>query len=269
MKFQLILGPCVMESYDHVMYCAEKIKSLTYDLSADVTFKASFDKANRTDIHAFRGPGLEEGCRWLESVKKDLDFRVTTDVHETAQVSVLAEVVDIIQIPAFLCRQTDLLVAAGKTDVVVNIKKGQFVAPEDMKYAVNKVKSSGNESVWLTERGSSFGYKNLVVDFRSFQWMQAYGPVIYDATHSLQLPQSGSGVSGGLRSFIPSLARAAVAAGVDGLFIETHPDPANAKSDAATVWPMHQLRDLVSQCVDLSQYMRDMKLVELESSCNL
>ena len=263
MTFQLICGPCVMESYDHVMLCAEQIQQATDGLDAHVIFKASFDKANRTGVSSFRGPGLEEGCRWLQAVKDEFNMAVTTDVHETHQVSALSDVVDVIQIPAMLCRQTDLLLACGRANVTVNIKKGQFVAPKDMSHAVDKVTSTGNKNVWLTERGSCFGYNNLVVDFRSFQWMKSLAPVIFDVTHSVQLPQAGL-VSGGLRAFIPNLARAAVAAGVDGLFLETHPNPAEAKSDGATVWPMSQLRSLLTQCVELHHYLKSQEMVELQ-----
>lgn len=262
-QFTLILGPCVMESYEHTMMCAEKIKSLTDDLNARVVFKASYDKANRTHVDAFRGPGLEQGCEWLQAVKDQFDLPVITDIHAVDQVDNVGEVADIIQVPAFLCRQTDLLVACGKSGREINIKKGQFVAPEDMVYAVDKVKSTGNEKVLLTERGSCFGYRNLVVDYRSFEWMRPIAPVIFDATHSVQLPQAGSGKSGGLREFIPALARAAVAVGVSGLFFETHPDPANAKSDAATVWPMEKLRPLLQELLELNEFVTEKSSVSI------
>lgn len=260
-KLTLMLGPCVMESYDHTMACAESIKQLTHDLDANVIFKASFDKANRTHVDAFRGPGIDDGCKWLKNVKDQCDLPVITDVHAVSQVDQVGQVVDVIQVPAFLCRQTDLLVACGQSGCTVNIKKGQFVAPEDMVYAVDKVKSTGNQNVWLTERGACFGYRNLVVDYRAFEWMRPLAPVIFDATHSVQLPQAGGGKSGGLREFIPALARAAVAVGVSGLFFETHPDPQNAKSDAATVWPMDKLRPLLEQLIELHAFTAEqMKL---------
>lgn len=231
-SFFLIAGPCIMEDYDHTMYIAAELQRITEELSIPFIFKASYDKANRTSINSYRGPGIERGLDILHAVKQNLGLPVLTDVHSPEQARMAGEVVDVIQIPAFLCRQTDMLVAAGETGSIVNIKKGQFLAPGDMQNAVNKVKSTGNHDIWLTERGSSFGYNNLVVDFRGLPVMQAMGtPVIFDATHSIQIPGGQGTCSGGNREYIPLMARAAVAAGYDGLFFETHPDPDKALCD--------------------------------------
>ena len=225
----LIAGPCVIESEEHVHFMARAIR----DAVGDFVFKASFDKANRTSVDAYRGPGLREGLRILAGVKAE-GFPILTDIHDPSQAEPAAEVADILQIPAFLCRQTDLLLAAGRTGRIVNIKKGQFVAPHDIHRAAEKVASTGNTQVLLTERGSSFGYNNLVVDMRGLKIMREAGwPVIFDATHSVQLPSGAGGVSGGQPEFIETLARAAVAAGVDGIFVEVHNDPPEAKSDGA------------------------------------
>lgn len=227
----LLSGPCVIESEDLCFRIAEKMKEVSEKLGFKYIFKASFDKANRTSVESFRGPGLNKGLEILNKIKNEFNVPVVTDVHETGQVNELAEVVDVIQIPAFLCRQTDLLVATGKTDRVVNIKKGQFLAPEDMLYAVNKVKSTGNNKIYLTERGTTFGYHNLVVDFRSLPIMRPFGGLIFDITHSVQKPGGLNGKSGGNREFTSYLARAAAAVGVDGFFMETHPNPEIALSD--------------------------------------
>src|SRR5437764_8793920 len=227
----LIAGPCVIESEDHAIRMAEIIKGVTRSLGFPFIFKASYDKANRTSLKSFRGPGLVEGLRILEHVKNEVSVPVLTDVHETAHVAQVAAVADVLQIPAFLCRQTDLIVAAAQSGKVVNIKKGQFVSPADMRHAVNKVREAGNDNVVLTERGASFGYNNLVVDMRSLPMMREYAPVIFDATHSVQTPSAAGGKSGGQPEFIPVLSRAAVAAGVDGVFLEVHQNPAEAKSD--------------------------------------
>src|SRR3954467_539917 len=223
----LIAGPCVIESEKHALFVAEVIKGVTRSLNVPFIFKASYDKANRTSIRSFRGPGVAEGLRILKKVKDEVHVPVLTDVHEAADVPKVAEVVDILQIPAFLCRQTDLVVAAAMTERAVNIKKGQFVSPWDMKHIVEKCRSAGNHRVFVTERGSSFGYNNLVVDMRSLAIMHKFAPVVFDATHSVQLPSAskgdgkeGAAVSGGQPEFIPVLARAAVAAGVDGVFME-------------------------------------------------
>lgn len=243
--FKFIAGPCVIESREDTLRIAEKLRDMTASLPVNFCFKASFDKANRTQANAYRGPGLEKGLSVLREVKESLGLSVSSDIHEAAQAESAAEVLDLIQIPAFLCRQTDLLMEAGRTGRTVNIKKAQFAAPEDMGYAVEKVRSTGNDNVWLTERGTTFGYHNLVVDFRSLSVMKETGcPVIFDATHAVQQPSKG-GVSGGNREFVAPLARAAAAYGIDGLFIETHPNPDNAPSDAANMIPLDSVRGLL------------------------
>jgi len=244
-KLFLIAGPCVIESEAHVRTMADAIQRIAADLGIPYIFKASYDKANRTSVNSFRGPGIVEGTRILRALAEATGLPVLTDVHEAGHCEIAAEAVDVLQIPAFLCRQTDLLVAAGKTGRAVNIKKGQFVAPWDMKYPVEKTLSTGNERVFLTERGASFGYNNLVVDFRSLPVMRSFAPIVFDGTHSVQQPSSAGGVSGGQPEFIPLLARAAVAAGVDGLFLEVHDDPAHAKSDGANALDLKRLRPLL------------------------
>jgi 2-dehydro-3-deoxyphosphooctonate aldolase (KDO 8-P synthase) len=241
----LIAGPCVIESEAHARRMAEAIQRITSDLRIGYIFKASYDKANRTSVKSFRGPGLVEGTKILGRIAKDTGLPVLTDVHEPSHCEVAAEAVDVLQIPAFLCRQTDLLVAAGKTGRAVNIKKGQFVAPWDMTHPVEKVRSTGNERVFLTERGASFGYNTLVVDFRSLPVMRAMAPVVFDGTHSVQQPSAANGVSGGQPEYIPLLARAAVAGGVDGLFLEVHDNPAEAKSDGANALRLDLLKPLL------------------------
>ncbi|HEY5028261.1 MAG TPA: 3-deoxy-8-phosphooctulonate synthase [Candidatus Angelobacter sp.] len=246
----LIAGPCVIESETHALKMAEAISAVARKLQIPYIFKASYDKANRTSLKSFRGPGLEEGLRILERVKKETGVRVLTDVHEAVDMPAVADVVDVVQIPAFLCRQTDLLVAAAKHAKAINIKKGQFVSPWDMRHAVEKVRESGNNNIFLTERGSSFGYNNLVVDMRSLAIMRQFAPVVFDATHSVQLPSSGAGgkaVSGGQPEYIPLLARAAVAAGVDGVFMEVHDNPAEAKSDGANALPLGDLEAVLKE----------------------
>ena len=249
----LIAGPCVIESEDHAIRMAEIIKGVTRSLNFPFIFKASYDKANRTSLKSFRGPGLKEGLRVLQKVKKEVKVPILTDVHEAADVPAVAEVADILQIPAFLCRQTDLIVAAGLSGCVVNIKKGQFVSPWDMKHAVEKCHVSGNKRVFVTERGSSFGYNNLVVDMRSLAIMRKFAPVVFDATHSVQLPsvshgdENGNATSGGQPEFIPVLARAAVAAGVDGVFMEVHDNPKEAKSDGANALDSRKLRGVLKE----------------------
>ncbi len=232
---------------------AEAIQRITSDLKIPYIFKASYDKANRTSVRSFRGPGLIEGVRILGRLAKDTGLPVLTDVHESSHCEVAAEAVDVLQIPAFLCRQTDLLVAAGKTGRAINIKKGQFVAPRDMTHPVEKVRSTGNERVFLTERGASFGYNNLVVDFRSLAIMREMTPVVFDGTHSVQQPSAANGVSGGQPEFIPLLARAAVAAGVDGIFLEVHEDPANAKSDGANALDLKLLKPLLERLLAIEK----------------
>ena len=241
----LVAGPCVIESEAHARKMAEAIQRIAAELPIPYIFKASYDKANRTSVRSFRGPGLKEGVRILARIARDIGVPVLTDVHEPGHCEVAAQAVDVLQIPAFLCRQTDLLVAAGKTGRAVNIKKGQFVAPGDMSHGVEKVRSTGNGRVFLTERGSSFGYNNLVVDFRSLAIMRQLAPVVFDATHSVQQPSAANGVSGGQPEFIPVLSRAAVAAGIDGLFVEVHDDPPNAKSDGANALDLKLLKPLL------------------------
>jgi 2-dehydro-3-deoxyphosphooctonate aldolase (KDO 8-P synthase) len=244
-KLFLIAGPCVIESETHARTMADAIQRITSDLGIPYIFKASYDKANRTSVHSFRGPGLTEGLRILRAISESTGLPVLTDVHEAGDCAAVAEGVDVLQIPAFLCRQTDLLVAAGKTGRAVNIKKGQFVAPLDMRHPMEKVASTGNTRIFLTERGASFGYNNLVVDMRSLAIMREFAPVVFDGTHSVQTPSSANGVSGGQPEFIPILARAAVAAGVDGVFLEVHDDPANAKSDGANALDLKRLKALL------------------------
>jgi 2-dehydro-3-deoxyphosphooctonate aldolase (KDO 8-P synthase) len=248
----LIAGPCVIESEEHAMRMAEIIKGVARSLGFPLIFKASYDKANRTSIRSFRGPGVKEGLRILKKIKDELQLPVLTDVHQVEDVARVAEVVDVLQIPAFLCRQTDLVVAAALSGRAVNIKKGQFVSPWDMRHAVDKCREAGNQGVFLTERGSSFGYNNLVVDMRSLAIMRKFAPVVFDATHSVQLPsaQTAEGipaVSGGQPEFIPVLARAATAAGVDGVFLEVHDNPKAAKSDGANALESIKLRDLLKE----------------------
>jgi 2-dehydro-3-deoxyphosphooctonate aldolase (KDO 8-P synthase) len=241
----LIAGPCVIESEAHVRTMADALQRITADLGVPFIFKASYDKANRTSVKSFRGPGVLEGTRILGRLARETGLPVLTDVHEPAHCEVAAEAVDVLQIPAFLCRQTDLLVAAGKTGRAINIKKGQFVAPWDMTHPVEKIRSTGNERIFLTERGATFGYNNLVVDYRSLPVMRKLAPVVFDGTHSVQQPSAANGVSGGQPEFIPLLARAAVAAGIDGLFLEVHNDPANAKSDGANALDLKLLTPLL------------------------
>jgi 2-dehydro-3-deoxyphosphooctonate aldolase (KDO 8-P synthase) len=249
----LIAGPCVIESEEHALRMAEIIKGVTRALNFPFIFKASYDKANRTSIRSFRGPGIKEGLRILKKVKDQVHIPVLTDVHQAADVAAVAEVVDVLQIPAFLCRQTDLIVAAALSGRPVNIKKGQFVSPWDMKHAVEKCRDAGNAQVFVTERGSSFGYNNLVVDMRSLAIMRKFAPVVFDATHSVQLPsashgdETGPATSGGQPEFIPVLSRAAVAAGVDGVFMEVHDDPKEAKSDGANALDSRNLRTVLKE----------------------
>ncbi|QEL16583.1 3-deoxy-8-phosphooctulonate synthase [Limnoglobus roseus] len=245
-----ILGPCVIESLDHTLRIAETLRKYADELKISVVFKASFDKANRSSGKSFRGVGLEAGVRVLETVKKTFGFPVTTDVHEVGHCAPAAEVIDVLQIPAFLARQTDLLEAAGKTGRVVNVKKGQFMAPWDMKNVVNKLAEVGNTNVLLTERGTTFGYGLLVNDMRSIPWMQeTAAPVIFDGTHSVQTPGALGDRTGGDRKMVPTLAKAAVAAGCDGLFLETHPDPDRSPSDGPNMIPLAELPTLLKACL--------------------
>jgi 2-dehydro-3-deoxyphosphooctonate aldolase (KDO 8-P synthase) len=257
-KLFLIAGPCVIESEEHAIRMAEIIKGVTKALGFPFIFKASYDKANRTSIRSFRGPGVKEGLRILRKIKDEVNIPVLTDVHEVSDVGRVAEVVDVLQIPAFLCRQTDLVVAAALSGRPVNIKKGQFVSPWDMRHAVEKCREAGNPQVSLTERGSSFGYNNLVVDMRSLAIMRKFAPVVFDATHAVQLPSAqpddgGSASSGGQPEFIPVLARAAVAAGVDGVFLEVHDNPKVAKSDGANALESTRLREVLKELLAVRQ----------------
>jgi 2-dehydro-3-deoxyphosphooctonate aldolase (KDO 8-P synthase) len=249
-KLFLIAGPCVIESEEHALKMAECIAGVARSLRLPFIFKASYDKANRTSLKSYRGPGVAEGLRILKRVARAVRVPVLTDVHEAVDVQRVAEVVDILQIPAFLSRQTDLLLAAARSGRAVNIKKGQFLSPWDMRHAVEKVCNAGNARVFVTERGTTFGYHNLVVDMRSLAIMREFAPVVFDATHSVQLPSAGNGaqagVSGGQPEFIPILSRAAVAAGVDGVFMEVHDDPPRAKSDGANALDLTRLRPVLN-----------------------
>ncbi len=267
----LIAGPCVIESEEHALKMAECIAGVCKAMGVPYIFKASYDKANRTSLSSFRGPGLKDGVRILRKIKDTVHVPVLTDVHDAHDVAEVADAVDVLQIPAFLCRQTDLLIAAARSGKVVNIKKGQFVAPADMKHAVNKVRESGNQRIVLTERGSSFGYNNLVVDMRSLAIMRQFAPVVFDATHSVQLPSAGNaGVSpatqkseavqsGGQPEFIPILSRAAVAAGIDGMFMEVHDNPAEAKSDGANALDLKWLRPVLTELLAVHNAVRQSK----------
>jgi len=256
-RLAVIAGPCVIETADVCLRVAERAKDVCARLGIGYVFKASFDKANPTSVDSYRGPGLAEGLKILARVKSELGVPLLTDVHETGQAAPVAETVDILQIPAFLCRQTDLLVACARTGHVVNVKKGQFVAPHDMTNAVRKIESTGNTQILLTERGASFGYNTLVADMTSIPTMQETGyPVIFDATHSVQRPGGQGTSSGGNRQFIPALTRAAIAAGADGLFIETHPDPDRALSDAASQLALDDLAKLLESALRVFEAVR-------------
>lgn len=256
--FFLIAGPCVIESETHALKMAEAIADITAKLNIPYIFKASYDKANRSSINSFRGLGMDSGLRVLEKIKAEIGVPVLTDIHESSQVAAVAEVVDVLQIPAFLCRQTDLLIAAAQSGRIVNVKKGQFLAPWEMRNVVNKMEAAGGKELMLTERGSSFGYNNLVVDMRSLPIMRGFGyPVVYDATHSLQLPGGLGEATGGMAEYIPNLARAAVACGIDGLFMEVHDNPALALSDATTQFPLEQLEALLTKLVKLHAITRE------------
>ena len=248
----LIAGPCVVENREMVLATAGKIKEITSRLGVPFIFKSSYRKANRTSVDGFTTIGMDEALAILSEVKSQFKVPILTDVHSVEEVAAAAKVADVLQIPAFLCRQTDLLVAAGKTGNAINIKKGQFLAPEDMKHPVEKVESTGNEKILVTERGATFGYHNLVVDMRSLTIMRSLGyPVILDATHSVQLPSGDRGRSGGEPQYIFPIARAGVAVGIDGLFVETHPEPSKALSDAASQLPLAQLEGLIRQVVEI------------------
>jgi 2-dehydro-3-deoxyphosphooctonate aldolase (KDO 8-P synthase) len=255
--FVFIGGPCVIESEDHATYLATELADLTARLRVPFIFKASYDKANRTSGRSFRGPGLTQGLRILASIKDRVHVPVLTDVHEPAQAAAAADVADVLQIPAFLCRQTDLLVAAAKTGRAINIKKGQFLAPDDIRHAVAKVIDAGNPKVLVTERGTSFGYHDLVVDMRGFPIIRRRGtPVVFDVTHSLQLPGAGEGVTAGLADYIEPLAAAGVAAGVDGVFLEIHEDPSRAKSDAQNALRLERLEPLLRRLMAIDAIVK-------------
>ncbi|HNT51367.1 MAG TPA: 3-deoxy-8-phosphooctulonate synthase [Cyclobacteriaceae bacterium] len=244
-RMVLFAGPCAAESYDICMETGTQVKKICAELGIDYVFKSSFDKANRTSSGSYRGPSVDMGLEILSMVRNDLKVPVVTDVHESSQCAEVAAVVDVLQIPAFLCRQTDLLIAAAKTGKPVKVKKGQFMAPEDMQYALEKIRGEGNQNVFLTERGSSFGYHNLVVDMRSLPIMRQYSPVVFDVTHSIQRPGGLGGKSGGDRQFAPYLAKAAAAVGVDGFFIETHPQPEKALSDGPNMVPLREMKEFL------------------------
>ena len=258
----LVAGPCVIESEEHAIRMAEIIKGVTRSMNFPFIFKASYDKANRTSIRSYRGPGLKEGLRILKKVKDEIHIPILTDVHQAVDVPEVAQVADVLQIPAFLSRQTDVVVAAALSGRAVNIKKGQFMAPWDMKHAVEKCRDAGNTRVFLTERGASFGYNNLVVDMRSLAIMRKFAPVVFDATHSVQLPSAqadgnGQATSGGQPEFIPLLARAAVAAGVDGVFMEVHDNPKEAKSDGANALESTKLRAVLKELLAIKRALAE------------
>ena len=266
MQMILMSGPCVIESYENLRATAKALQPIAQNEKIDFYFKASFDKANRTSLDSYRGPGLEKGLELLAQIKKEFGYKIITDIHESCQAEAIAKVADVIQIPAFLCRQTDLVVKVAETDKIVNIKKGQFMNPADMRYVVLKAIKTrgGNEAtyeeskkygIWLTERGNSFGYGNLVVDMRSLVIMRAFAPVIFDATHSVQMPGMAGGKSGGDSSFVPYLARAAASVGVDGFFAETHLDPKSALSDGANMVPTAKLFGLVDDLLRLQELL--------------
>ena len=254
----LIAGPCVIESPDHALGIAKAVAEIARRAGVPYIFKASFDKANRTSLSSFRGPGLEAGLAALGRVRDEVGVPILTDIHEPGQAELAAEVADVLQIPAFLSRQTDLIVAAARTGRVVNLKKGQFLAPRDIRHAVDKVRESGNDRVFVTERGFSFGYNNLVVDMRGFPMMRELGlPVVFDVTHSLQLPGGGDGVTAGLAQYIDPLARAGVGAGVDGVFLEVHEEPARAKSDAQNALALDKLAPLLDRLVRINAIAKE------------
>ncbi|MBS4205794.1 3-deoxy-8-phosphooctulonate synthase [Bacillus sp. FJAT-49754] len=257
--FVLIAGPCMIESEKLIMETAEVIKEVTEKLNIPFVFKASFDKANRSSIYSERGPGMNKGLEILEKVKSNLHIPVTTDIHDASQAEVVAGIVDIIQIPAFLCRQTDLLVSAAQTNKIINIKKGQFLAPWDMKNIVVKIKEAGNDNILLTERGSTFGYNNLVVDMRSLPTIREFDvPVVFDATHSVQIPGGLGTSTDGKREFVPYLSRAAVAVGIDALFLEVHPDPDHALSDGPNMIKLDDLEEVLTPIVEIDRLIKGM-----------
>lgn len=254
-NFFLIAGPCVVESEENVFEIATKIKAITDRLKIPYIFKASYRKANRSKIDSFTGIGDEKALTIIKKVKDELQLPVLTDVHTEEECRIAAKYVDVLQIPAFLCRQTELLIAAAQTGKVVNIKKGQFLSPEAMQFAVNKVKDSGNQQVWITERGTTFGYQDLVVDFRGIPVMQQFAPTVLDITHSLQQPNQSSGVTGGKPELIETIAKAGIAVGVDGIFIETHPQPSKALSDGANMLPLDLLEELLAKLLKIRKVL--------------
>ncbi len=261
--FFLIAGPCAIESEQLALDTAFKLKDITSRLGISFIYKSSFDKANRSSIHSFRGPGMEEGLRILQMVKDQVGVPVLTDVHEDTDIQAVAEVVDVLQTPAFLCRQTNFITRVAKAGLPVNIKKGQFLSPWEMKNVSDKARSTGNEQIMVCERGASFGYNNLVSDMRSLAVMRDTGcPVVFDGTHSVQLPGGQGDSSGGQREFIPVLARAAVAVGISGLFMETHPDPANAKSDGPNAWPLDRMEELLTTLKNLDEATKAAPMLE-------
>jgi len=263
----LIAGPCVIEDKAQTLKLATSIRDIAQRCKMPFIFKASYDKANRTSVNSFRGPGLDEGLRVLANVKSEIGAPILTDVHEPSQVNAVAKIADVLQIPAFLCRQTDLLTTAARTGRVVNIKKGQFMSPHDMRYAVEKVASEGNSKVLVTERGTSFGYHNLVVDMRTFPILRTLGhPVIFDVTHSLQQPGGGNGVTSGQAEFIETLASAGVAAGVDGLFLEVHEEPTRAKSDAQNTLSLDHLEPLLVRLSRIAAAVQPRKTDQVSQS---
>ena len=259
-----ILGPCAIESEDHCLKMAEVLKALSEKLKFHFIFKSSFDKANRTALQNFRGVGFDQGLRILEKVRNQLEVPIVTDIHEISQVNSVADVVDVLQIPAFLCRQTDLLVAAGKTGKIVHVKKGQFLNPEAMDSVVKKIESSGNENIWVCERGYVFGYNNLVVDYRNFPIMKKFGkPMVFDATHSVQRPGGQGCSSGGDREFIPALAKAAVAQGIAGVFMEVHDNPEKALCDGPNSIRLSQLEDFLKYLIELDSWVKSKRVPEI------
>ncbi len=261
----VICGPCVIEGEDEALFAAQKLKEIFSSLGIAFIYKSSYDKANRSSHASFRGPGLEKGLRILERVREEFDLPILTDVHSEEEAKAAGEICDVIQIPAFLCRQTDLIVAAAKTPAVINVKKGQFMAPWDMKNVVDKIVTAGNRKIILTDRGTSFGYNNLVSDMRAIPQMQAFGfPVCFDASHSVMQPGGLGQTSGGQREFIPTLAKAAIAAGCNSLFIEAHPNPANAKSDKDSVMAFEALPALLEQLLKIYEVVH-----EVEAKCSI
>lgn len=262
--FFLIAGPCVIESEQFALDTAHALKTITEKLNIPFIYKSSFDKANRTSMHSFRGPGLEEGLRILEAVKKQVGVPVLTDVHEDTPINEVASVVDVMQTPAFLCRQTNYIQRIAQPGLPINIKKGQFLSPWEMKHVVEKARETGNQYIMVCERGASFGYNNLVSDMRSLSIMRETNcPVVFDATHSVQLPGGANGKSGGQREFVPLLARAAIAAGVSGIFMETHPDPDKAPSDGPNMWPLHKMEALLGTMKALDDIVKKSGLIHI------